>query len=99
VRGTVDNAERKLKAEMFVIARVRVPATTGLLVPAKAVYLRGEQSYVFVDAGGGRYVRKPVRLGPAADGHHQVVLEGLAAEDKVVVDGNLLLERLLASRD
>jgi len=28
-----------------------------------------------------------------------VVLEGLAADEKVVVDGSLLLERLLASKD
>jgi hypothetical protein len=39
-----------------------------------------------------------VRLGPTINGH-QVVLEGLAADEKVVVDGSLLLERLLASRD
>src|SRR6185312_12507636 len=48
----------------------------------------GEQNYVFVDAGDGRYVRKPVRLGPASKGH-QVVLEGLAADEKVVTEGGL----------
>jgi cobalt-zinc-cadmium efflux system membrane fusion protein len=68
------------------------------VVPAKAVYLRGEQNYVFVDAGKGRYLRKAVRLGPTTGGQ-QVVLEGLAAGEKVVVDGSLLLERLLAARD
>ena len=75
-----------------------MPSTRGFIVPTKAVYLRGEQSYVFVDAGEGRYVRKPVKLGPTTDGH-QVVLEGVMADEKVVVDGSLLLERLLASRD
>ena len=98
VRGTVENAERLAKAEMFVTAKLKVPAVSGFLVSSKAVYLRGEQNYVFVDAGGGRYVRKPVRLGPTV-GDRQVVLEGLAADEKVVVDGNLLLERLLAQRD
>jgi cobalt-zinc-cadmium efflux system membrane fusion protein len=98
VRGTVANPDRAAKAEMFVTAKIRLPATTGFVVPSKAVYLRGEQSYVFVDAGGGRYVRKPVRLGPTTDGQ-QVVLEGLAADERVVVDGSLLLERLLASKD
>lgn len=98
VRGTVDNSARKLKAEMFVIARVRVPTTEGLLVPTKAVFLRGEQNYVFVQEAEGRFVRKAIRLGPASNGH-QVVLSGLAAEDKVVVNGNLLLERMLASKD
>jgi len=98
VRGTIANPERRAKAEMFVSAELRVPSASGYVVPANAVYLRGEQNYVFVDAGAGRFVRKAVRLGPTSDGH-QVVLEGLAADEKVVVDGSLLLERLLASRD
>lgn len=98
VRGTLDNGERRVKAETFVTAQLRVPSARGFIVPTKAVYLRGEQHYVFVEAGEGRYVRKPVRLGPTSNGH-QVVLEGLAADEKVVVDGSLLLERLLASRD
>jgi len=45
------NAERRLKAEMFVTGDIKVPAGIGLLVPGKAVYLRGEQYFVFVDAG------------------------------------------------
>jgi cobalt-zinc-cadmium efflux system membrane fusion protein len=98
VRGAIENPGRRVKAEMFVTAELKVPSARGFVVPSKAVYLRGEQSYVFVDAGGGRYVRKPVRLGPSSNGH-VVVLEGLAAEEKVVVDGSLLLERLLASKD
>ena len=98
VRGTLENPGRRVKAETYVFAELRVPSARGFLVPTKAVYLRGEQNYVFVDAGDGRYVRKPVRLGPTADSH-QVVLEGLAADEKVVVEGNLLLERLIAARD
>lgn len=98
VRGTVENPGRRMKAEMYVTATLKVPATRGFIVPAKAVYLRGEQNYVFVDAGDGRFVRKPVRLGESGNGH-QVVLEGLAADEKVVVEGSLLLERLVASKD
>lgn len=98
VRGTVENPDRRVKAEMFVTAELKVPAARGFIVPTRAVYLRGEQTYVFVESGAGRYLRKPVRLGPTSNGH-QVVLEGLAAGEKVVVDGSLLLERLLASRD
>jgi cobalt-zinc-cadmium efflux system membrane fusion protein len=98
VRGVVENSDQRLKAEMFISAELRVPAAKGLLVPSRAIYLRGEQNFVFVDAGGGRYVRKPVRIGPASNGH-QLVLEGLEPTDKVVVDGNLLLEKILASKD
>ena len=67
-------------------------------MPTKSVYLRGEQNYVFIDTGNGRYTRKPVRLGQTSNGS-QVVLEGLSADEKVVVEGTLLLERMLASRD
>ena len=98
VRGAIENPGRRVKAEMFITAELKVPSARGFVVPAKAIYLRGEQNYVFVDAGDGRYVRKPVRLGPTTNGY-QVVLEGLVADEKVVVDGSLLLERLLAAKD
>ena len=98
VRGSVETNDERLKAEMYIVAELRVPAPGGYLVPARAVYLRGEQHYVFVDEGNGRYARRAIRPGPLADGY-QVVLQGLAATDKVVLDGSLLLERLLASKD
>lgn len=98
VRGRVDNAERRLKAEMFVTAELKLPAAKGLIVPTRAVYLRGEQHYVFVDAGGGRYARRPVQIGPVSKGY-QVVLDGLQAGEKVVIDGNLQLEKILAARE
>ncbi len=98
VRGTVDNADRKLKAEMYVTAQIRLAAGEGLLIPTSAVYLRGEQHYVFVDAGGGRYARRKVQVGPVSD-EHQVVLAGLEPGAKVVTDGNLLLEKIFAEKD
>jgi cobalt-zinc-cadmium efflux system membrane fusion protein len=97
-RGTIESADERLKAEMYIVAKVHLPATSGFLVPARAVYLRGEQYFVFVDDGNGKYTRRAVQVGPIAEGR-QVVLEGLAADQRVVVDGNLQLERLLASRD
>jgi len=98
VRGEVENPDQRLKAEMYVVAELRVPAPGGYLVPSRAVYLRGEQHYVFIDEGNGRYARRAVRVGPLTYGY-QVVLQGLGANDKVVLDGSLLLERLLASKD
>ena len=83
---------------MFVTAELKVPAAKGLIVPARAVYLRGEQYYVLVEDGPGRYVRRAVQIGPGTDGH-QVVVSGLEPAQKVVIDGNLLLEKILASKD
>ena len=98
VRGTVDATDPRLKAEMFIVGKIKVAAPGGFVVPARAVYLRGEQHYAFVDLGNGRYERRAVKLGPLAGGN-QVVMEGLGATDKVVVEGSLLLERILASKD
>jgi cobalt-zinc-cadmium efflux system membrane fusion protein len=98
-RGSIQSADERLKAEMYIVAKVHVPATTGFLVPARAVYLRGEQYFVFVDDGNGRYTRRAVLAGPISADGKQVILEGLAADQRVVVDGNLQLERLLASKD
>jgi len=96
-QGTISDSHRRLKAEMYIIAELKTASARGLLVPTRAVYLRGDRHYVFVDAGDGRYVRKPVKIGPR-DEDRQLVLEGLEPMDRVVVDGNLLLEKLFAER-
>jgi len=93
VRARVANPERKLKAEMFITAQVK--AVGGLpLLAADAVFLRGDQSVVFVPRGNGRYERRTVRLRAAGPQQWQVVA-GLAAGDKVVVGGALYLNQLL----
>jgi len=98
VQGLVDNFDRRLKAEMFIRADLTGLPTQGVVVPARAVYLRGDQHYVFVDAEGGRYLRRRIRLGPGSDGR-QLVLDGVTPTDRVVVDGVLLLEKILADKD
>ena len=90
VRGEVPNANRRLKGEMFVNALIELPATSGLRVPAAAVFLLGDQRYVFVDEGSGRYRRQRVEAGSERDGLVDVSA-GLQAGDKVVTDGNLHL--------
>ena len=96
VRGSVENKDRRLKAEMFITAEARSGAAPGLVVPAKAVYLRGDRNFVFVETAPGAFTRRPVTLGTAFNGS-QVILQGIKPEDKVVVDGALLLQRILAT--
>ena len=92
-RARVANPDGKLKAEMFVSAEVAVAG--GLpLVPADAVFLRGETSAVFVPKGAGRFERRLVQVRPAGPKFLQVVA-GLNAGDKVVVGGALYLNQLL----
>lgn len=97
VRGTLDGADPRLKAEMYVVAEMRLPTDSGFIVPPAAVYLRGERHYVFVDEGEGRFTRRMVKVGPLTDAG-QVVARGLGENDRVVVDGSLLLERILGTK-
>lgn len=90
VRGELSNGDRRLKGEMFVNALVDLPATQALRVPAAAVFLLGDQRYVFVDEGGGRYRRQRVDAGAERDGQVEIGA-GLKEGDKVVTDGNLHL--------
>jgi cobalt-zinc-cadmium efflux system membrane fusion protein len=96
VRGIVPNADRTLKGEMYVSARVKVPKGDYPTVNPKAVYLSGVRNYVFVRTDGSTFVRKPVRIGREADGRVPV-LTGLKEGDEVVVAGNLFLEQILSS--
>ncbi len=95
-RGTVDNKDRRLKADMFVTGLLRIESTPGVVVPAEAVFLRGDTYFVFVQTAPSKFVRRAVKIGPA-HGDTQVVLEGLAAGEVVVTDGALLLQRMLSN--
>jgi cobalt-zinc-cadmium efflux system membrane fusion protein len=94
-RGSVANRERLLKAEMYVEVEVAEPSRRpGLEVPSAAVVAEGPQRYVFVEEGPGSFRRHAVTAGAERSGETQI-LAGLAAGQRVVVEGSLLLESLL----
>ena len=90
VRGEVANADRRQKGGMFVTALVELPPTQALHVRAGAVFLVGDQRYVFVEEAPGRYLRRPVQAGPERDGWVDI-LAGVKEGEKVIVEGNLHL--------
>jgi len=94
VRGTVDNSRRLLKAEMFVSVRLPGDEVAGVSVPTKAVFLRGEKHYVFVERQPGEFVRREIKTGSEQDGQILVVA-GIEAGQRVVTDGCVLLEQTL----
>lgn len=96
VRGDVPNAQRQLKAEMFVNARLRLPRGDVPQVDARAVYLSGNRNFAFVRTGPATFARRAVRVGPQADGR-MPVYSGLHEGDEAVVTGNLFLEQMVAS--
>jgi cobalt-zinc-cadmium efflux system membrane fusion protein len=96
LRGEVPNANRALKAEMFVSARLRVPRAQEPTVDARAVYLTGVRHYVFVRSGGNMFTRRPVRVGGDVNGRVPVQA-GLREGEEVVIAGNLFLDQILNS--
>jgi membrane fusion protein, heavy metal efflux system len=94
VRAMLENPERKLKAEMFVTAELAVAAPAGVEVPAAAVFLRGENNFVFVREAAGAYRKRMVKIGEEHDGWTHVV-SGLAPGESVVRDGALMLDQIL----
>lgn len=95
-RAEVDNADRALKAEMFISGELAMPVREAVLVPSTAVYLLGERYYAFVDLGEGRYRRREVQAEEAALGAMRI-LSGLKPGERVVTSGALLLQQLLGS--
>jgi cobalt-zinc-cadmium efflux system membrane fusion protein len=102
VRADVDNPDNLLKAEMYVTVDVtnEVPADSqaGVDVSSKAVFLKDNQHYVFVEDAPGEYERKLVKLGAENDGK-VLVTEGIRAGQRVVTQGCLLLQALLDSAE
>ncbi len=94
VRATVDNPSRLLKAEMFVSLNLPGENTLGASVPSKAVFLKGDRHYVFVEEQPGRFNRHEVRIGPEQDGRI-LVLGGVEPGQRVVTEGCVLLQQTL----
>ena len=90
VRGEVPNQDRRLKGGMFVTALIELPPTQTLLVPVAAVFLVGEQRYVFVEEATGRYILRAVQAGPERNGRIEI-LAGVKEGEKVIIEGNLHL--------
>ncbi len=94
VRCLVDNADRALRAEMYVNADLAAGSTGGVEVPTTAIFTRHARHYAFVETAPAVFARQPVEVGPESNGR-SVVQQGLPAGARVVTDGCLLLEAML----
>ena len=87
VRALLDNRERLFTPGLF--ARVRLLGSgqfQAVLIDDKAVLTDQDRKYVYVVDKDGKAQRKDVQLGRSAEGL-RIVEMGLAAGDKVIVDG------------
>jgi cobalt-zinc-cadmium efflux system membrane fusion protein len=98
VRGIIDNPDKLLKAEMYVLADVvEASDQTGKLgveVSSKALFMKGDDSFVFLEDAPGTYERKQVKVGTEKD-NIVPIYEGISPGQKVVIEGALLLQALV----
>ncbi len=88
---TNGHARRELLHKLFAEALVSVDVPEVLAVPRTAVLAAGPTPLVYVDKGGGVYEQRKVRLGRSGDELAEV-LEGVAEGERVVTQGNLLID-------
>lgn len=88
VRAVLDNAERRFTPGLF--ARVQLPGSgefRAVLIDDKAVLTDQDRKYVYVIDKDGKAQRRDVQLGRSTDDGLRIVQQGLAAGDRVIVDG------------
>ncbi|MBV8037687.1 efflux RND transporter periplasmic adaptor subunit [Roseateles sp.] len=97
LRAALDNRDGRLLPEMFVRAWLQpTDGVQAVRVPNAAVVNRGVYAFVFVEIEPGRFKRRRVELA-ARGGDDSFVKQGLAAGERVVVSGALLLDAELAA--
>ena len=96
VRVRLDNADRKLKVNMFAKARfLTTPPAGTVSVQAAAVRSDGSREYVYVRTGDGQFERRWVSSGSVVAGR-ALIQQGIAAGEEVAIRGMTLLDNRLA---
>ncbi len=107
IRIRLDRVESVLTPGMFVEARINAPFRGNmahememvLAVPAEAVLNSGTQQVVWAYLGDGKFQPRVVNLGPKTGAyvgdvlvHYYPVIEGLAENETIVINGNFLID-------
>lgn len=91
-RALIENAEGLLVPGQFVRVRLLLAKLENVFrIPPGAISEGPEGRQVFVLKSDNTVEARPVRLGPIVDGQ-QVVLEGLKDEDKLIINGHVMLQ-------
>lgn len=85
------NGRRLLLHRLYADGAVKVDMPSVLALPKSAVIETGPEAVVYLDQGGGAYARTVVKLGRRGDKMLEL-LSGLKEGDKVVTNGNLLID-------
>ena len=85
------DGHRALLNRLYADGAVKIESPGVLTVPKSAVIQTGHEAVAYVDKGGGLYALAPLKIGRRGDALLEV-LSGLAVGDKVVTNGNLLID-------
>lgn len=91
VRIEVENADFKLRPNMYVDAELSMDRAEGLAVPVGAILPTGLHNIAFVDKGGGRLEPRFVELGREYGSFYEVK-SGLEENERVVTSANFLID-------
>lgn len=80
-----------LKSNTFVQLQVNLDLGKRLAVPKSAILFEGDHNMVYVETGPGHFEGRKVEIGQAAGDDYEI-LEGLKLGEKVVVNGQFLLD-------
>jgi len=98
VRGVINNPDNLLKAEMYALVDVvqddARAGSLGVEVSSKAIFMKGEDSFLFVETGPGVFERRPVKVGVEQD-NKIPIYTGVQPGDLVVNEGALLLQAIV----
>jgi Cu(I)/Ag(I) efflux system membrane fusion protein len=82
---------RELYHKLYAQGTVQIETPEVITAPRTAVLAPGAQAVVYVARDGGAYERRQVKLGRSGDDAWEI-LEGLAAGERVVTTGNMLID-------
>jgi membrane fusion protein, copper/silver efflux system len=92
VRIELANPDFALLPDMYADVEIATGGSEAVVsVPASAVIDSGNRQVVIVELGQGRFEPRDVKLGRRGDGMTEI-LSGLAEGDRVVVNGNFLID-------
>jgi Cu(I)/Ag(I) efflux system membrane fusion protein len=91
VRFEFDNADKKLKPDMYVNVELQVNVGTRLAIPQEAIIESGQKQVVFLHLDGGKLEPRLIKTGMRT-GEWSEVLTGLKEGDHIVTSANFLID-------
>jgi membrane fusion protein, heavy metal efflux system len=98
-RGSIDNSQGLLKAAMYVTVNVKelLASNPEVVLPTRAVFFLDGKYFVFLETGPWKYEKREVVVTREVSGGMVIIGGGaLRAGDRVVSEGNLLLNEMLS---